>query len=300
MTPEYVLDLMPKIPLDDEATVLFTEMSQKLFACPTCKKGIEQALTILPGVKGSYAVVEEMDALCAKLAEQSGYHPYQTTAFVYLLSMERLQKHYAALGLPEDVFGGIMADFACWIDKCRSMHGITGVFVGEWLWGFHCLERFTLGRLQFEPKRWKHDPIRVGNHLLRKGDLFVNFHIPSFKQPFDRAARQDAYQRAASFFADQFAGEYIPLVTETWLLDPLHRDILPPASNMNDFARDFDVVIGHAMETYYDAWRIFDAAANGPVEELPENNSLQRAYKARMVNGETCYYGTGVLWVKKP
>ena len=63
--------------------------------------------------------------------------------------------------------------------ECRKVYGVWGNFTQDWFAGFLRMERFTLGRLQFEimkeapsgcPKEWK-----------ALGRPFVNVHIPEAK-----------------------------------------------------------------------------------------------------------------------
>lgn len=103
------------------------------------------------------------------------------------------------------------------------------------------------------------------------------------------------FVRLMNFFKPYFNG-VTPFICRSCLFAPFHSEILPESSNIRKFEELFDVL--DFGESTYDLVRIFNKPYDGNPESLSEDNSLRRAYKIFLQNGEKVGYGTGCLLIK--
>lgn len=85
-------------------------------------------------------------------------------------------------------------------------------------------------------------------------------------------------------------------VCGSWLLYEGHREFLPGNSNILRFMDDFDIIRSADKEKFGDGWRVFGKYSNGPVDDLPEDTSIRRAFKQRLQQGKPTGYGYGVFF----
>lgn len=213
-----------------------------------------------------------------------------------LAALPELKARYQKAGLEEELFWHTMMDLKYKLMECHTVKGVWGNFAAWWYDKFFTMERFALGRLQFEVIPFPEERYEAGGIVLKKGDAVVNMHIPS-AGPLTRQLREDAYQKAYHFFAAQRTGDLLPLVCTSWLLDPDYQSFLQASSNILDFQRDFNIIKTGKDETFHDAWRVFGAEAQKPVKDLPRRTSLQRGFADFLAGGGQTGWGLGViLW----
>ena len=122
----------------------------------------------------------------------------------------------------------------------------------------------------------------------------IFLHIPADADLSDGAV--DASLAAArAFFPKHFPAfadaEY---VCESWMLSPALGEILPETSRVRRFSERFSVVFWEEDSPAFRDW-IFPSAVAAPVEELPEETSLQRAVKQHLLAGGKMGWAEGVL-----
>ena len=122
----------------------------------------------------------------------------------------------------------------------------------------------------------------------------IFLHIPADADLSDGAV--DASLAAArAFFPKHFPAfadaEY---VCESWMLSPALREMLPETSRVRRFSERFSVVFWEEDSPAFRDW-IFPSAVTAPVEELPEETSLQRAVKRHLLAGGKIGWAEGVL-----
>lgn len=230
------------------------------------------------------------------MGEALGLHEYTVSLLLFLCLGEKLRARYAERGIDEAVYYASMADLRYKLEECRLVHGEVGSFVASWFSGFFDLTRFALGRLQFEIIKTKQD-YTVGGELLPAGSRAINIHIPRTGTRLDHGEVLDAYRRAATWFAGEFADQPITFTCSSWMLDPWHLTVLAPTANMTAFYRDFAIVESGSYDNYNSIWRLFDCAWTGDPNALPGDSSLRRAYIERIRRGEPTGWGRGFfLW----
>ena len=163
----------------------------------------------------------------------------------------------------------------------------------KWFWGFFRLERFALGRLQFEIVRFGGD-YETDGVSLTPDSLVINVHIPRTGTRLDRESVLESYRLAAEFYR-AILGDKIVFVCSSWLLFPKNRELLSPTSNLLAFMNDFDIYTSGEYLNYGEVWRLFDKAYDGDVTHLPADTSLRRAYIDLISRGEKTGWGKGVF-----
>ena len=281
---EYVLDIMKKMEFPEDAVEALYNDILKIYSVAEAKKEFE------------WAIAEyEKDICCDhKLilgkadvaAELSGVHKYSAELLIYLCLTKRLREVYEERNMDLGLWYDAILDLKWKLFECKEVKGIWGSFVASWFGGFFKMKRFTLGRLQFEIVTVNFEYEKDG-HSIKVGDKAINMHIPRTMTPLDKESCDKAYKQAAEFFRDEIEGD-IAFVCDSWLLFPPFVELYSEKSNLYRFAHEFDVIsVSYEEEGKYGfAWRLFDKAYTGNVDELPGDSSLRRAIKEHMKQGK--------------
>ena len=242
----------------------------------------------------------EFIVLAAKAGNEVEMDGRVTQFLCFVCAAKHLKVMYEKRGLPADVYHDTLRDLRYKLMECYKMHGVWGSFVASWFYGAFVLERFEIGRLQYE----------FSTHFAGNGTLnlcgleltpetpIINLHIPS-SGPLTQKSVDDSLSRAYKFMS-----EYYPhfirdgkMVVEcgSWLLYPKHYEFLPEGSNILRFMDNFDIVHSWEDDGFGDCWRIFNVDWNGDASALPRKSSLQRAYADWLTAGNKAGEGHGVL-----
>ena len=229
----------------------------------------------------------------AEIAERSGIRR-ETADMTFLVScLPRLRETYGEQSIPEEIFWNSMDDLRCKLLECYRVRGVWGTFVSEWYPGFFRMERFALGRLQFEHTAFPFENVPG----LEKGQTVYNCHIPS-SGPLTPELADDSLRRAKLFFEKELQGGRMPVYCHSWMLYPPHVALFPKDSNLRRFAERFTLLKSIPDPSNQSFWRIFDREWDPAiVAALPEDTSLRRAFKAFLQSGNSMGSGEGILWV---
>lgn len=231
------------------------------------------------------------------VAEKFGVEPYTLDLVFIVVCAELLHKRYKRAGLSDELFWAGCDDFRCKLLECMACKSVAGTFVASWNDGFFQMNRFALGRFQFEYGTFDNEDFKTSSgYTVKKGDKCINFHIPSSGIPLTDEVRLDSYKKAYKFFKNQRTKEgYLILRCGSWLLFPKHDEFLPKESNILKFAHDFEIFDWREKDDFGDAWRVFNQYAELPVEQYPEDTKLRRAFKKWLLDGNKTGYGSGVI-----
>ena len=61
---------------------------------------------------------------------------------------------------------------------------------------------------------------------------------------------------------------------------------------------DFHLTACVEKESFNDCWRLFGKYSEGDIKDLPENNSLRRAYKKWLLDGNKTGSGWGCMMIE--
>lgn len=224
-----------------------------------------------------------------------GVNPYTVHLLFMICLSKHLRKIYKERNISDEIFHDSMSDLKWKLFECHKMHGVWGNFVAFWDMGFFFLKLFALGRLQFELYDFHEEHYQRGEYKLNKGDKVVNIHIPSCGTLREEDCYA-SYKKAMDFFGEYFEGKVMPFVCHSWLLFPPNEIILSPSSNILTFMKHFDIIEEIIDEKGEDLWRVFYQDFAKPVEELPEDTSIQRTYKSWLMKGNKVGVGYGVFF----
>lgn len=229
-----------------------------------------------------------------EIAEKIGVSDKTLSWLFIAMCAERLEKIYKEKNIPHEYFRDAMYDLNCKIHECYEVHGVWGVGSSRnWYDGFFNLTRFGIGRLSYDIYKYDMD-YTLGGVTAHPGDTVLRIHIPS-AGPLTKELRDDSYRRAYEFFKEYAIDGVLFYHCTSWLLSKFHYDLLPPSSNIRSFMEDFDLQDGTEAETKNVLWRIWGHNASLPTKDLPEHNSLMRAYKKLLLDGKPLIWGRGIF-----
>lgn len=229
-------------------------------------------------------------------AQKAGIHRYTAELLFFLCLTQHLKRLYEERHIDLQIWHDSCMDLHWKLMECHKVYGIWGSFVAWWFSGFFELKLFALGRLQFELVDFPAAYEQIRGNRPEGMKKAVNVHIPSCGK-LDLKDCHASYQKAALFFADAFPGEKVAFVCDSWLLFPPHQEMLGAESGIVKFMSEYDIY--HTAESNGDLWRIFNRADTGDVGSLPEETSMQRAYKQRLLAGKKAGVGVGIFFLNK-
>ena len=231
-----------------------------------------------------------------EISKASGIHEYTGDLILFLAYTRGLKGYYKKQGIADEIYRNTVLDLRYKLDECILVKGVCGSFVAKWFVGFFKLERFALGRLQFEIIDFGAEYERDGL-LLKPNSKVLNVHIPRTGTRLDRESVLSSYRLARDFYAPAL-GDRPVFVCSSWLLFPRHKELLKPGSNLLSFMDDYDIFASGEYSNYAEIWRLFDTDFDGDVKHLPADSSLRRAYVELISRGEKTGWGRGVFEYK--
>ena len=228
--------------------------------------------------------------LIKELATASGIHEYTLWMVLLCLAAEKARPLYKTEQLYWDTF----CDLRYKAQECYDVHRIWGTFVAHWYPIFYNGTIVKLGRMEYQVKACPFkEPKTALGITVNPGDPILALHIPTSFEPFDTAARMESYRMAWEYFCPD--GRPLVCVCGSWLLFNGYEELFAPGSNIANFRKEFYMLSNGKTEVFSNAWRIFGKDHKLPADQLPENTSLQRAFKAHMISGGEHGNGTGVI-----
>lgn len=285
-------EIMERHAYPEEARELFLETDRRIEACGKWKDERDHLTEIFMRYPGF--PIEHFLKRLDRLAEEMKISPYTLHFVFYQGCMEPLWERYKKEGLSEEIFFDSMKDFRSKLDECIEVFGVPGTSVGWWQYNFFHLDRFALGRLQFELRAFEAECYVRAGHEVREGDPVINLHIPS-GAPLTEEACMDSFRRAYQMYREHFAEGTAVFVCDSWLLDPEVEEVLPEC-NIKRFRSFFEVIRARAGKDFADGWRVFGKEWKRSPAELPRKTKLQRAYADHLQNGGLVGSGYGVFF----
>lgn len=279
---------MTRIGFPDQAIAFLLEAEERLYSSEEAGAVLAAAEKALfcEGEGNFWEILEPVPEICGIRKE--------TVDMVFLVrELPTMLEGYRIKNYPEEIFWDSAKDLTYKLKECYDNRGVWGTFVGFWYPGFYRLERFALGRLQYERVPFPYDNVKG----IAKGETAYNCHIPS-SGSLPPEAVDDSLRRAKEFFGDEVKGA-LPVVCRSWMLYPPHVELFPKGSNLRSFAERFEVIKPTPDKNNHDFWRIFNSPWSEELcpEELPEDTSLRRAFKKYLIDGNSMGVADCLLWV---
>ena len=275
---EFIQDFMSRYEYPEEAVKLFTEVFDRLDNEKFFGKRFDKLVDKF-AFHHSRIEPKILNHLCI-LAFLMGYK-YYTLYFAFVLCLtEDLKRQYMLFGIDEKYYWGTMNDLKCKLLECMECRGVPGTFSAPWLDGFFHLDRIAYGRFEYEVSTYGRDePFKMKNgRVVKKGDTYIGFHIPSSGIPLTDEVRYASYREAYEHVKGLFPDGKVLFGCGSWLLYPRHREFLPEHMNIRKFMDDFELVESSESDDFHDIWRIFGKDAKLPYDKLPRDTTLKKAY----------------------
>ena len=292
---EFYKNLVKRIDLPENAEKEFSTLVKRLDEELQFGREVDKLIMrfMFPKAHDIRRFLEKLTLLAKKYSVDEN-----TLHFVFLLlSAETLYKRYKKQDISDEIFYDTIKDLKYKLIECIECKGYNGTFVPHWFEGFYRLERFGLGRFQYEHTDIDKEIITPSGIKLKKGTKVLFLHIPSSGVPLTDEVRIESYKKAYEFYKDTpfVKNGRIVFVCHSWLLYKKHYEFLPENSNILKFMNDFYIYDGFISDIKEDLWRIFGKYENAPASELPEDTSLKRAYKKWLLDGNEVGGGVGVI-----
>lgn len=189
---------------------------------------------------------------------------------------EYSKKLYESHGIDEKVFIDTMACFTRFVMEHKESFGFYGFDRAFWTYRQLSLLLFRVGTLEFE--------------FCTDG---ISVHIPSDADLSDEAV-QNSYKSAKDFIMVHFHSDYTErFYCCSWLLAPSLKKLLPETSKIIKFQSAYDIYEYDEDDKEYVQWVYKDSFI--PVEQWPENTTLQKNMKHYVLNGGKIGFAKGVL-----
>lgn len=277
-----LLDAMERIGTDSP---LFHTLSQ-------CVDAYEQ---------GAIQTKEDVQLRLASIREAAAEQciPSETAELLFfLMCMKHLKVLYSHLGLSDAYYAGVASDLRSKLNECFAVKGIWGSFVALWFAGFFAMQRFVIGRLQYEIIQMPGLMSPDGKHCFH-GQTAVNVHIPSGR-PLLIEDVKASMAEAACFFAKHFPDGTVLFHCNSWLLYPGHYEMLPEDSGIRKFMNEFTVIRVDVHDDRHDLWRLFETMEVDDPDALPQNTSLRRSYVQWLKAGKPVGSAIGIRYYPIP
>lgn len=232
-------------------------------------------------------------------AKKINLHKYTAHLIFFICMTKHTKKLYEDKGLSYELFKDTFSDFKYKLNECQNHYGICGTSCETgWYKKFFTLERFALGRLQYEVIPYRGEtPYTKDGVTVNPGDPVLNTHIPS-SGPLTPDLVDESFALAHEFFRDKFDSELTPISCNSWLLFPEHYNMLSPTANIIKFMDKFEIV----SSGDYDGYPMFITVFNKPYDEdlstFAQDTSIQRAYLELARNNKPGGWGLGITLYK--
>lgn len=239
---------------------------------------------------------EETLLKACKAAQLVDIREDQVTFLIYCCFSRHLKYLYKVNGFSMEVWRDTMYDLRIKAQECKTVKGHWGSFVSGWFTEFFNLNRFALGRLQFEIGRF------IGNYgeynahgvqLKDEKDIIINVHIPSGSRlPYSEVL--DSYKKAHQWFCKLRRNGKTVFGCWSWLMYDKMPSIAGEGSNTYAFIMDYETIMSKEDPEFIDCWRLFDVPYSGNPKTLPRNGGLRIRYAEFLEQGGTAGVGYGI------
>jgi hypothetical protein len=210
--------------------------------------------------------------------------------YTFLARVDAALAYNRAHGVDDAVTWATLADLGRNLAIDRRMGGQGWPIMAQWLTLHVRGAIFELGRLQYQRGRIEpHVAEAIG---VPEGTWRLSLHIPE-SGPLTPEACEASLAEARAFFPRHFPEEPYALVTcGSWLLDPQLAEYLPADSNMVRFQRRFTLT-PEERDAGIEIFRFVFRRIDAPLDELPQETTLERAVVAHVRAGRQWHERTG-------
>ena len=242
---------------------------------------------------------EELKIL-EELTKERDVHTYTLNLIFFICMTKHARVLYEEKELPYSLFKDTFMDLRYKLVETKNRYGVWGTscYLAWYIW-FYTLERFALGRLQFEIKPFRGTrPYTAHGVTINPEEDCLNIHIPS-SGPLTPSSVEDSFKRAYEFYKGRFKGDYIPIMCMSWLLFTEHYNMLDKNSNIIQFMKRFDMLFTEHFSSYGIPFMVlYNRTFNGDINSYEPDNSLKRGYIELVKQERPCGTTCGVTLYK--
>ena len=266
------------------------------------KEARERLLRLIDGyAKDMSYITEAHHSEIEAISTLSGVHMHTVELLTLICLSKTLRTRLAGLGMTKKNIFLTLSDIKYKMAENETTVGIVGT--DKWSWYAKLLlpNVFAIGRLQFELAAHNGENYEKDGKILKKGSPVLRVHIPMSGEPLDSSACASSYREAKKFFIRLLGITDIPFTCSSWLLSPLNLDYLGEKSNIVKFASRYDItdVVEFKNDGAVFPW-IFASAPNTPIEKLPRDTTLRRAYGKLLDDGGHILSASGIFFLEDP
>lgn len=231
---------------------------------------------LAPGMQGLFAESQWMTGL-DQIRQVLGEDPRGMKMLtVELLCALKTRERYREMGISDEIYLATMDCFPRFVKEHMASFGCYG-FDREW-WTVHQLSclLFRVGLLEFE---------------LREQDVALHIPTGAHLEPEAVDASLAAIRETIALHFPRWKD--LPKVCHSWLLSPTMQELLPQDAKILKFQRRFAVTLTGEDNNDFLQWCY--KRKDIPFRDLPEETSLQRKLKAKLLRGESFLDARGVL-----
>lgn len=228
-----------------------------------------------------YCLKNDIDPNAFKPDFEEGIKAEFAMFFPVWYMAEEFAADMAKRGVPGDIIKKSLASVCACVKKNKDLKGTMGTSAYFfWIHKYARGELFIINDFQYETFKHKDKDV-------------INIHIPA-------GTRLNVYENLKSFkgaldFFDKYYPEFkiTGVLCESWLLSKEIEEVMGGPTNISRFGDMFERHdIGDTKGEAVFRFVYNFAAPYPPVEDLPENTTLQRKLKAYMLSGKRVYaYG---------
>lgn len=187
---------------------------------------------------------------------------------------------YEKLGISKEIFIATMKFFPRFLQDHKDRHGSYRYIWAWWAVRQISMVEYRIGELEYEMR-------------MENDKYLIDLHIPA-DADMTTSKLRNSYLEALDFFKKyypNFVGA--DMVCSSWLLAPSLKNVLPESSRILQFQKSFDIIDMEADSLAFMDWVY--GSRDIPIEELPENTSLQRKLKPYLRNNGKIECASGKL-----
>lgn len=187
---------------------------------------------------------------------------------------------YEELGISKEIFTATMKFFPRFLQDHKDRHGSYRYVWAWWAVRQISMVEYRIGELEYEMR------IENNRHL-------IDIHIPA-DADMTTVKLRNSYLKALDFFAKHYPEfKDADMVCSSWLLAPSLKNVLPENSRILQFQKSFEIEKMEEDSLGFMDW--IYGSRNIPLEELPEDTTLQRNLKPYLRNNGKIEMASGKL-----
>ena len=128
----------------------------------------------------------------AELADEKGVSPYTLDLLFLLNCTQSLFERYKEESVSESIYWDTMMDLKYKLVECIDCEEAYGVMCWSWYREFFTMERFAIGRFQYQMSQTSVDYTTKNGYKIKAGTPSLDIHIPSSGIPLTDEVRFDS------------------------------------------------------------------------------------------------------------